>query len=157
MTKQNVTEQQIQAMYMQFQMMKQQMDEAIQNKQLLDQKMAEITSTKSAVADLKKTKKGSEVWAPLGSESFVMAELKDVSQVAVSVGANIVVKKSIPETLKILEKKEKELQDLDKQLMAHIEQVQSQMQSLESVMQNAIASAQSANKDSDNNKNKSTK
>ena len=151
------TEQQLQQMYMQFQMMKQQMDEAIQSKQILDQKMAEIIGTKNAIKDLKKAKKGSEMWAPLGSESFVMAELKDVSNIAVSVGANVVVKKSAAEALKIMDKKEKELQDLDKQLMSHIEYLQSQMQSLERVMQNAIASVQGANVSSDNNKNKSAK
>ena len=151
------TEQQLQQMYMQFQMMKQQMDEAIQSKQILDQKMAEIIGTKNAIKDLKKAKKGSEMWAPLGSESFVMAELKDVSNIAVSVGANVVVKKSAAEALKIMDKKEKELQDLDKQLMSHIEYLQSQMQSLERVMQNAIASAQGTNVSPDNNKNKSVK
>ena len=151
------TEHQLQQMYMQFQMMQQQMDEAIQSKQILDQKMAEIISTKNAIKDLKKAKKGSEIWAPLGSESFVMAELKDVSNIAVSVGANVVVKKNAAEALKIMDKKEKELQDLDKQLMSHIEHLQSQMQSLERIMQNAIASAQGANVSSDNNKNKSAK
>ena len=137
-----INEQEIQQMYMQFQMMKQQMDEAIQNKQLLDQKMMEIITTKSAIADLKKTKKNDEIWTPLGTDSFVSAKLDNVSEVAVNVGANVIVKKTLPEAIKIIENKEKELQDIDKKMTSYIQQLGAQMQMLEQTMQNAISEAQ---------------
>tara|TARA_Y100000310_G_C20672881_1_gene811251 strand:+ start:2184 stop:2648 length:465 start_codon:yes stop_codon:yes gene_type:complete len=137
-----VSEQEIQQMYMQFQMMKQQMDEAVQNKQLLDQKRMEVIATKSAIADLKKTKKGDEIWTPLGTDSFISAKLEDVSKVAVNVGANVIVKKSLPEAVKLMENKEKELQEIDKKMTSHMQQLGAQMQMLEQAMQSAISEAQ---------------
>ncbi len=147
MTNRQQKEQQLQMMYMQFQMMKQQMDEAVQNKQVLDQKIAELINTKNAVSGMKKAKKDSEIWTPLGSDTYTTAKLTDVSKVAINVGMNVVVKKTIPEALKILDKRETELQDIDKQLTAHIQQLQAQMRMLEQTMQNAISEAENAEKD----------
>lgn len=139
-------EQRLQTMYMQLQMMKEQLDEGIKNKMMLDQKMTELITTKNALNDLKKTKANEEIWAPLGSDTYAAAKLQNTSEVAINVGANVIVKKTLVDALAFLNKKELELQGFDKQLMSHIQQLQAQGQLLEEAMQSIISEAQKSAK-----------
>jgi len=115
-----------------YRILEQQMAQLQQQLQLLEQNIAEVTNTLAAIDDLKNSKPGSQMLAPISSGIFVKAELKDTDSFIVNVGANVTVEKSSEDVKKILESQSKEITEMRDEMMKGMEQLALQMNSLES-------------------------
>ncbi len=102
-------EEAIQQKYMEFQYFQQQIEQVNHHLEMLAEQNAEIDLSISAVQELEKTKVDNEVLAPIANGIFLKAGLKDNQKLIVNVGSNTTVEKTIPETVKLLEKQKEEI------------------------------------------------
>lgn len=77
--------------------------------QLIENTMIELNSTIEAINALAENKPGTPILVPLGSNSFVRAELKDTEKIIIGIGANISIEKSLADAKKSLESRGEEL------------------------------------------------
>ena len=96
-------EQELQKKYMELQMLKQQLGTIAQQKQMVDERQAELQVTIEALKNMDKIKGGSEIWSSLGSGTFVKSDISDTENVLVAVGAGVVVSEKIDKAATILE------------------------------------------------------
>lgn len=129
--------QEIQQKYMILQMMKQQFNSLIEQKNVLDQRVNEITMTSNAIEEISK-KKENQSWSPLGSGVFAFSELKNTDKFLIEIGAGVLLKKDSESAKRILSERITELQTVDTQLIQELTNINSQMQNLEKHLQSLI-------------------
>ena len=92
----------MQKKYVEFQMIQQQMQQLQQQIEKFDKQLMELNGVITALEEFKTMKKGSDMLVPLASGIFASGELKGAEHVRVNVGANVSVKKSIPDTISLV-------------------------------------------------------
>jgi len=93
---------------------------------LVEKSVSEIMDTIAAVGEIPKTKE-QESLIPIGSGVFVKANLLEKNKFLVSVGANIFLDKTAPETKTYLENQKTELQKNLELLSAQIRKIQTEL------------------------------
>ena len=108
-------------------------------KQLMvsEQQATELEEVFEGLNELASSSAGSELFVPLSSGIFVKAELKDVKDVLVNVGANVAVKKSLPEAKELLLVQIKELRELEQQLGSQVQRLASEAERVQEKVQEA--------------------
>ena len=82
---------------------------------LVEGSIQELNSTINALNSLKESNPGTEILVPLGSDSFIRAELKDTERVITGIGGGVSVENRIEDAKKFLEKRrEKMNRDMEK-------------------------------------------
>ncbi|MBU1199087.1 MAG: prefoldin subunit alpha [Nanoarchaeota archaeon] len=109
--------------YVQLQMLDQQAKQLQQYLQAFDQQLIEIRNVILSLKDLEKLKKGDSILAPMTNGIFVKAKLEDNKEVRVNVGSNTVVTKTIPETIKMLEGQEAEINQYRSDTLAKLDEL----------------------------------
>jgi prefoldin alpha subunit len=128
-------EKELQRIYLQLQIMKKQLNDMMEKKLMVEQKINEIMNTINSVNHIRKTKKGEEVWVSLGSTLHVKTRIEDTENVAIGIGAGIVAKKTIDEAFEILEKRLNELVDINNQISDEVNQYSGQIEEMEKKFQ----------------------
>ncbi|MCD6357630.1 MAG: prefoldin subunit alpha [Thermoprotei archaeon] len=90
--------------------------------ELLNATLNEVASAKSALEELEIVEEGEELLVPIGAGVYVRTRISGKSEVLVTIGANILVEKSIEEARKYLDEREQKLRDL---LQRHMSDYQS--------------------------------
>ena len=129
---------QIQEKYMQMQLLEQQMQQIQKHLQLLENQLHELNITEQALDEIKTTKIGAEILVPMASGIFVKAELKDNKELAVNVGANTVVKKSIEEAKKLITSQVEDITNMQQNLTANFQKLTESAQMLEKELSKLI-------------------
>lgn len=132
----------LQKKYMQYHIARQYLVALTEEKAVLEQKLAELTMTIQSMQCLKDIKKGEEMWSTLGSDAFVMSDIKDASTAIVGVGAGIYIRKPIEQAIETLNARHAELAEVDKQLLMEINTLNQQLIKLEPEIQAAMAQMQ---------------
>ena len=88
---------------------KKRMEDVSRQIQLIGATQTELKSTITALDALKENKSGTEILVPLGSNSFIRAELKDTEKVLIGVGANISLEKTTDGAKGFLESRGEEM------------------------------------------------
>src|SRR3989338_9302754 len=109
--------QELQEKYLELQVLKQQISNYVEQKQAVDEKIAELNASIAALKALPNVKKGEEMWSSLGSGTFVRSDIKDVEKVLVAIGAGIVTKETLPKAIEILESRAKELNNISEEIV----------------------------------------
>jgi len=107
-------------------MFEQQIQQLQQQLQAVEQGIVEISSLNIGLDELKGSK-GKEILAPIGRGIFAKTKLLS-EELTVDVGGGNFVKKSIPETKKIIEKQINKLEDVKKDLNSNLEKVSEELQ-----------------------------
>ena len=128
-------EKEIQRKYLQLQLTKQQLTALIQEKNAIDERVAEMTVTINALNGFGAVKPGNEMWSPLGSGAFVISGIKDTENVLVSVGAGVVVKETKERAIELLNSRLEEIMKFDKEIVTEINRFSGQMEKIEEEMQ----------------------
>lgn len=137
------SEQDIQRKYIQLQMLRQYATAMSEEKAMLEARLNELMVTLNAVQSLKEAKKGEEIWSGLGSESFVMSDIKDTENIIVGIGAGVFVRAPRQRGLDILAERRVEMEKLNRQLAEELNGLGSQMMHLEGELQKEVAKARS--------------
>jgi prefoldin alpha subunit len=109
-------------------MLEQQANEQAEKIQMIDGQISELEILKMSLVKMEKSK-GKEMLAPLGRGIFLKSEVKD-DRVFVNVGAKILVKKTFPDAVEIVDGQVMEMEGIKHQLMHNIEAINGQLTSL---------------------------
>jgi len=99
-----------------YQLMQKHLEELREQALMLERKFVELETAKQTLSDLEKTKKGNELFFPLGAGIYAKANVHDNKDLMMDLGAGIVARKSPASAKKILEEREKEIEDSGKGL-----------------------------------------
>ena len=108
-----------------FSMFEQQIQQLQQQLQAVEQALVDITSLSMGLDEFKGSE-GKEIFAPIGRGIFAKTKLLS-EELTVDVGGGNFVKKSIPETKKIIEKQINKLEDVKKDLNDNLEKVSEEL------------------------------
>lgn len=133
--KSETAEKEIQRKYLQLQLLKQEFNALLEEKNLIDNKVTEIATTINALEQLSAVKKGDEIWSSLGSLSFVKSDITDTDNVLVGVGAGVVLTKKREQAAEMLKERIKELDDADKRIVSEINRFGGQIEKSEKEFQ----------------------
>lgn len=103
------------------------------------QQLLELAATSSSLEELNKIKVGKEIFVPLSSGIFVKAGIKDTSELLVNVGSNVIVKKDVISTKKLIQKQMEELKKIQNQMVADLEKMLSHASDLEQQLQSLVS------------------
>ena len=117
--------------YIKLNLMKNQLNNMLVEKNILETKINEISTTIETIEEIKKLKKNDEVWSSVGSGAYMSATIKDPDKIMINIGANTLMKKTIGKAEEFLEKKDDELKALDQQLTAKIIQFSDEIKETE--------------------------
>lgn len=90
---------------MQREIYREQAKQAQQEIMRLEAQMQELETVKESAKVLENEKAGSDVLIPVGAGIFIPGKLGSAKELLVSVGAGVVVKKTVPETVAFLDDK----------------------------------------------------
>lgn len=95
--------------YLELQMLNSQLQQLQQQIQTADAQSAEMAKIAVSVEDAKSIEKGQELLAPLGQGIFIKAKAEENKNVIMSVGADVVVEKSLDDALEVVKRQNDEL------------------------------------------------
>ncbi|MFA6072721.1 MAG: prefoldin subunit alpha [Candidatus Woesearchaeota archaeon] len=89
----------------------------------LDNNMHNIEILKEQISSFETLRGDEEILAPVANGIFISAKLVDVKKFKVNVGKGIMVDKTIPETLELIEKQEQEIHLTREQILLKLEEL----------------------------------
>ena len=93
----------------------------------IDDGLMEIEYLKSSLDELKSSKKGSDIFAPMSSGIFVKAKLEENEKLLVNVGNNVVVEKTANETKSLLDERISEMNESKAKLLGHMQKIEQRL------------------------------
>lgn len=118
-------------MYVELQILDQQIKQSQQQIQQFEQQVAELAVTVEALDNLKDIKPGTKLLVPISSGIFVEAELKDNTNLKVNVGANVNVNKTVDQTKQLIEEQLVEIKDYRDQIFMRLHNLVAKAQKIE--------------------------
>jgi len=112
----------------QIQMMQQEAQQLEQQAQMIEQHLTEMQGLESGLEELDKTKE-KEILSSIGKGIYIPAEIKS-KELRVEVGKGNFVKKTIPETKKIINEQVEKLSSVKVQISERMNQIQEEMSGL---------------------------
>jgi prefoldin alpha subunit len=103
--------QELQEKYVELQILDQTIRQIQQQLSILDQQLFELQRLNESLDEISKVNINSEILTPLGAGVFIKTQFKDNKEVFMNIGANIITKKTIAESKKIIDE---ELQKIKK-------------------------------------------
>jgi prefoldin alpha subunit len=95
---------------------KAQLEGIVEQQQLIQMSVEELSRAKSTLTDFIKSEVGDEMLIPVGSASYVKAKVSDNKNVLIGVGTGITMEKPIEEALALVQKRLQEMLDAGKKL-----------------------------------------
>jgi prefoldin alpha subunit len=89
----------------------------------LDNNTKNIEQLSSQIAQLETLGGNEEILAPVANGIFIKAQLKDAKILKVNVGRGIMLDRTIPQTIQLIEKQEKEIHKTREQVLAKLEEL----------------------------------
>ena len=132
-------EEKLQKLYMEFQVLEQQIKQLEKQNTMLNNQLMELMMTNQGLEDTKKIKEGTEILTPLSSGIYAKAQLKDSKNLIVNVGSSITVVKDINSAKKMIEDQIEEIKKLQENLVDQLQTQTTKAASLEQEI-NTIAS-----------------
>lgn len=121
----------LQEKYIEFQIMDQQMKQIEKQIDAVSSQIQELAITSQSIDELSNVKTGTEIFVPLSKGIFTKAELKGSKEMLINVGSNTVVKKSVSDAKKFVEKQMEEITKVLQQLMAELQKMATKANAVE--------------------------
>ena len=132
-------EKKAQEMYMEFQVIEQNINQMQKQLEVVTHQLIELNVTNNSLDEFKKISSDKEIFVPLSSGIFAKGVLKENSELLVNVGANVVVKKDIPSTKKLIQNQMEEIKKIQKQLIEELEKMTNHAAQLEQQLQGLMS------------------
>jgi len=116
-------EKNIEMKYMEFQMIKQQLDNMQNHLEKLDSQIMELEVLKTNLEELKNVNGDEEIMAPLHNGIFVKTKLSKDNKLLVNVGGHVVVEKTIEETKDMIVDQQTEIKKYHAELLNQVEEL----------------------------------
>lgn len=128
----------LQEKFVLYQLLNQRLEQIKQHGAIVQQKMVEFEVTHQALADLKNTKRESEILIPLGSGIYSYAKSGSEEKFIVDLGAGIMAKTTASDADKILEKRKKEIEDAVQALQMEANAIAEKLNEIGPELQKAV-------------------
>ena len=132
-------EKKAQEMYMEFQAIDQHIKQLQKQLESVTHQLIDLNSTGNSLDEFNKIGPGKDIFVPLSSGIFAKASIKDTMQLLVNVGANVVVKKDVDSTKKLIQRQMEEIKKIQKQMIEELEKMTSHAAQLEMKLQELIS------------------
>ena len=121
MTKENKVE--VQKKYLELQILINQINQVQQQILAIQNQMLELRNLKENIGKIKDIKINSESYVPLSSNILIKAKIIDNNEFLVAVGNNVLVPKTVEDTIELVEKQIKEIGDIILELEAQLNEL----------------------------------
>ena len=118
----NEKEEKLQKLYLEFQVLDQQIKHLEKQNTTLNNQLMELMATNQSLEDMKKLEGKTEILVPLSSGIYAKAELKDNKNFIVNVGANTALVKDLQSTKKLMESQIDEMKKLQVNLINQLQE-----------------------------------
>jgi prefoldin alpha subunit len=132
-------EESLQKMYVEFQMINQQIKQLENQSTALNNQLLELMSTNQSLDEIDKVKENSEILVPLSTGIYARAQLKNSNSFIVNIGANVAMDKDLNATKEVIQEQVMEIRKLQESLMNELQTHTQKSSSLELEM-NKLAS-----------------
>ena len=132
-------EKKAQEMYMEFQALEQHIKQLQKQLEMVTHQLIELNSTNNSLDEFTKINAGKEIFVPLSSGIFAKASIKDTSELIVNVGANVVVKKDVISTKKLIQNQMEEIKKIQRQMINELEKMTSHAAQIEMKLQELVS------------------
>lgn len=137
----NDIKKEIEENYIKNQLLRSQLSTMLSEKSMLEADIERITKTIDAIKEIEKLKKGDNIWASLDSGVFVSANIENPNELFVEIGSNIIKKKTLANTIEMLENRINEIRDVIQKLDQQISQYVKEIKNIESILQDLAKKA----------------
>ncbi len=117
--------------YQQMQMMDYQIKQLQKVIENIDAQLVEITSTIDALTEFAKINENEEILLPVANGIFAKGKLADNTILKINIGSNVVVEKSVPDTIKMMEVQSKDIQTYRIEVMTQLQSIIDKMNQLQ--------------------------
>ncbi|MCX6815853.1 MAG: prefoldin subunit alpha [Candidatus Aenigmarchaeota archaeon] len=135
-------EREMQAKYVQYQVLRQQLQAYAEERNVIEQRLQELNMTIDALHKLEDVKSTNEMWSTLGSGTFIMSDIKDTEKVLISLGAGVVSKEKKERAIEILQGRMEEINTFGAQVVGEMNKMASQLHALEKDLEKLSHEAQ---------------
>jgi prefoldin alpha subunit len=135
-------EEKLQSMYLEFQMIDQQIKELEKQSIAINDHVMELMLTNQSLGDMEKIKPGTEILVPLSGGIYAKAELKDNKSFIVNIGSNAMATKDLQSTKELIEDQIKDVKKIQENITTHLQIYTEKAASLEQEMNKVASSAE---------------
>lgn len=132
----------LQSLMVEAEQYKRRMDSIRAQMQILDTTLEELRNSMSALAALEENKAGTEILVPIGSGSFIRAQLKDNEKVIVGIGSSLSMEKNVPDARKVFEDRIKEVSEAQDKMRKAAAETSEAIQSLDDEYRHIVSHMQ---------------
>ena len=136
----------LQALMMEAEQYKRQMDSIRGQMQILETTMEELRGSLNALSALEENKAGTEILVSIGSGSFIRAKLLETEKVIVGVGSALSLEKSVPEARKFFEDRVKQAGEAQEKMRKAAAETTEAIQALDDEYRHLISHMQQEKK-----------
>lgn len=135
-------EKEMQRKYLQIQLSKEQFSNMLSEKTLIEERLTEIAGAMESLEKIKDLKQGQEIWTPIGSGSFIESDITNVKEVAIGIGAGVIVKKKIEDASELLKSRLDILVSINNQFSHEINKLAKQIEASERELEGMLKEKQ---------------
>jgi prefoldin alpha subunit len=97
----------------------------------VDSQLLEMSNTVEALRDFEKLKNNEEILFPIANGIFAKGKLSDNKILRINIGSNVVVEKSIADTIKMMDMQAKDIEEYKSQVMLQLQKFVNMMNELQ--------------------------
>lgn len=117
--------------------------ESLQNQiEILSSSINEIENTIETVGSMENVELGTEILVPIGSGTYITAELKDANRLLSDIGAQLVAERKPEEVVKLLKKEKKDFEESLDRAQNRLKELNEKIEDLRPKVQQLMISAQ---------------
>jgi prefoldin alpha subunit len=127
----NLEEQMDQDKYQQMQVLDYQTKQLHKIIENIDAQLLEMSNTSSALKDFEKLKNNDEILFPVANGIFAKGKLTDNHLLRINIGSDVVVEKSVKDTITMMETQAKEIENYKTEVMSQLQKFMDKMNELQ--------------------------
>jgi len=97
----------------------------------IDAQLLEISNTKESLTEFEKLGSNAEILFPVANGIFAKGNLSDNKLLRINIGSNVVVEKSVSDTIKMMEIQGKDIENYKKEVFDQLQQFMNTMSELQ--------------------------
>jgi prefoldin alpha subunit len=99
----------------------------------IDAQLLEMSNTKEALIEFEKLKNNSEILFPVANGIFAKGKISDNKLLSINIGSNVVVEKSVTDTIKMMETQSKDVENYKKEVLVQLQKFIDTMNTLQGI------------------------
>jgi prefoldin alpha subunit len=99
----------------------------------IDAQLLEMSNTKEALIEFEKLNNNAEILFPVANGIFAKGKISDTKLLRINIGSNVVVEKSVADSIKMIDTQAKDVENYKKEVLAQLQKFIDTMNNLQEV------------------------